>query len=96
MYGDSAYASQKDRITKKTPNARDFTNQRTRNSGIVDEAVRTKSHNKSHIRLCVEHVFAAIKRLRGFGKLHNQGLENTAARESLHRDWPVSISGVEG
>ena len=47
VYGDSAYASQKDLIASKAPSAKDFTNQRTRYAGIVDEAVRAKNRNKS-------------------------------------------------
>jgi len=57
VYGDSAYASQKDLIAGKAPNAKDFTNQRTRYAGIVDEAVRSKNRNKSKIRSRVEHVW---------------------------------------
>ena len=41
VYGDSAYASQKELIASKAPNAKDFTNQRTRRAGgIVDEVER--------------------------------------------------------
>jgi IS5 family transposase len=57
VYGDSAYASQKDLIASEAPNAKDFTNQRSRYAGIVDEAVRAKNRNKSKIRARVEHVF---------------------------------------
>lgn len=46
VYGDSAYASQKALIASKAPKAKDFTNQRTRNAGIIDEAVRAKNRNK--------------------------------------------------
>ena len=37
VYGDSAYASQKALIASKAPKAKDFTNQRTRRAGEVDE-----------------------------------------------------------
>jgi len=41
VYGDSAYASQKDLIHSKVPKARDFTNCRTRKAGgEVDEVKR--------------------------------------------------------
>ncbi|MGF6875743.1 IS5 family transposase [Paraburkholderia sp. MM5477-R1] len=40
VYGDSAYASQKALIRDKAPNARDFTNERTRRAGEVDEVAR--------------------------------------------------------
>jgi IS5 family transposase len=80
VYGDSAYASQKDLIASKSPNAKDFTNQRTRYTGIVDEAVRAKNRNKSKIRSRVEHVFGVIKRLWGFGKVRYRGLQKNATR----------------
>jgi IS5 family transposase len=65
VYGDSAYASQKELIGSKETNARDFTNQRTRYAGVVDEVVRAKNRNKSKIRSRVEHVFGVVKRLWG-------------------------------
>lgn len=61
VYGDAAYASQKDLIASKAPNAKDFTNQRTRYAGVVDEAARAKNRNKSKIRSRVEHVFDVLK-----------------------------------
>ena len=80
VYGDSAYASQKDLIAGKAPSARDFTNQRTRYAGVVDEAVRAKNRNKSKIRSRVEHVFGVVKRLWGFGKVRYRGLQKNATR----------------
>jgi IS5 family transposase len=80
VYGDSAYASQKDLIAGKAPNASDFTNQRTRYAGVVDEAVRAKNRNKSKIRSRVEHVFGVVKRLWGFGKVRYRGLQKNATR----------------
>ncbi len=47
VYGDSAYASQKDLTAPKAPKAKDFTNQRTRYAGIVDETVRAKNRKTS-------------------------------------------------
>ncbi len=80
VYGDSAYASQKALIEGKAPKARDFTNQRTRQGGIVDEAVKAKNRNKSRIRSRVEHVFGVLKRLWGFGKVRYRGLAKNATR----------------
>jgi len=80
VYGDSAYASQKELITSKAPKARDFTNQRSRYAGVVDEAVRAKNRNKSRIRARVEHVFGVVKRLWGFGKVRYRGLQKNATR----------------
>lgn len=81
VYGDSAYASQKELITSKAAQAKDFTNQRVRNrSGEVDETRRSKNRNKSRIRARVEHVFAVVKRLWGFGKVRYRGLAKNATR----------------
>ncbi len=80
LYGDSAYASQKALIHTKAPLARDFTNQRARKGGEIDEAVRSKNRNKSKIRARVEHVFAIVKRLWGFSKVRYRGLAKNATR----------------
>lgn len=80
VYGDSAYASQKTLIEGKAPMAKDFTNQRTRRNGIVDEAVKIKNRSKSRIRARVEHVFGVVKRLWGFGKVRYRGLAKNATR----------------
>jgi IS5 family transposase len=80
VYGDSAYASQKKLIAKKAPHARDFTNERVRRRGEVDEAKQAKNHNKSKVRARVEHVFAVVKRLWGFTKVRYRGLQKNANR----------------
>lgn len=80
VYGDSAYASQKALIGSKAPRARDFTNQRVRKRGEVDEAERAKNRNKSRVRARVEHVFAVVKRLWGFAKVRYRGLAKNATR----------------
>lgn len=80
VYGDSAYASQKDLIHSAAPRAKDFTNQRSRRAGVVDEVIRSKNRNKSRIRSRVEHVFAVVKRLWGFGKVRYRGLQKNATR----------------
>ena len=80
VYGDSAYASQKELISSKAPQARDFTNQRVRRGGEIDELERSKNRNKSRVRARVEHVFAVIKRLWGFSKVRYRGLAKNATR----------------
>lgn len=80
VYGDSAYASQKALIESKAPQARDFTNQRVRKGGEIDEAERSKNRNKSKVRARVEHVFAVLKRLWGFAKVRYRGLAKNATR----------------
>jgi IS5 family transposase len=80
VYGDSAYASQKVLIESKASLARDFTNQRVRKGGEIDEAERSKNRNKSKVRARVEHVFAVVKRLWGFAKVRYRGLAKNATR----------------
>jgi IS5 family transposase len=80
VYGDSAYASQKQLIASKAPKAKDFTNQRARFKGFIDEPVRAKNRSKSRIRARVEHVFGVVKRLWGFGKVRYRGLQKNATR----------------
>jgi transposase, IS5 family len=80
VYGDSAYTSQKALIRGKAPKAKDFTNERVRKAGQVDEAKRAKNRSKSKIRARVEHVFAVVKRLWGFTKVRYRGLAKNASR----------------
>ena len=81
VYGNSAYASQKDLIHSKALQAKNFTNCRTRKpGGEVDEVKRSKNCNKSKIRARVEHVFAVVKRLWGFTKVRYRGLAKNAGR----------------
>jgi IS5 family transposase len=80
VYGDSAYASQKALIESKAPQAKDFTNQRVRKGGEIDEVERAKNRTKSKVRARVEHVFAVVKRLWGFSKVRYRGLVKNATR----------------
>ena len=80
VYGDSAYASQKGLIRSKAAKAKNFTNQRSRRNGIINEETRSKNRNKSRIRARVEHVFGVVKRLWGFGKVRYRGLQKNATR----------------
>ena len=67
-------------IAGKAPRARDFTNQRVRKGGWIDEVQRAKNRNKSKVRARVEHVFAVLKRLWGFSKVRYRGLAKNATR----------------
>jgi IS5 family transposase len=67
-------------ISSKAPQARDFTNQRVRSGGEIDEVERAKNRNKSRVRARVEHVFAVVKRLWGFSKVRYRGLAKNATR----------------
>jgi IS5 family transposase len=67
-------------IHSAAPNAKDFTNQRTRRNGVVNEVLKARNRNKSKIRARVMHVFGAVKRLWGFGKVRYRGLAKNATR----------------
>lgn len=71
---------QKTLIRGKAPQAHNFTNQRTRRNGLVDEIARARNRNKSRIRARVEHVFGVVKQLWGFGKTRYRGLQKSATR----------------
>lgn len=80
VYGDNAYARQKALIKSRAPEAKDFTNERVRRNGEVDEARRAKNRTNSKVRAKVEHVFAVVKRLWGFTKVRYRGLVKNACR----------------
>jgi transposase, IS5 family len=82
VYGDQAYRGQKDVICDHAPNAKDFTNQRYRHRGAVDEVERGKNRTKSKVRAKVEHPFLVIKRVFGFAKVRYRGLA-----KNTHRLW---------
>ena len=64
-------------IHDHVPNAKDFTNQRYRHCGIVDEVERGKNRTKSNVRAKVEHPFPVIKRMFGFAKCAIAGWRRT-------------------
>jgi IS5 family transposase len=67
-------------IKSKASKAKDFTNQRVRKVGEIDEIKRAKNRKKSKIRARVEHVFAVLKRLWGFTKVRYRGPTKNATR----------------
>ena len=93
MYGDQAYRGQKEVIREHAPNAKDFTNQRYRHRGVVDEVERGKNRTKSRVRAKVEHPFRVIKRVFGFAKVRYRGIARTAR---YSRSWrsPISTSSA--
>ena len=80
MYGDSAYAGQKELIRAKAPRAADCTNQRVRKGSPLEDLARIVNRSKSSVRARVEHVFAVVKRLWGFDKVRYRGLAKNATR----------------
>ena len=80
VWGDSAYASQKELIHSKAPAATDCTNRRVRPGSPMEELERLVNRAKSRVRARVEHVFAVVKRLWGFDKVRYRGLSKNATR----------------
>ena len=80
VWGDQAYRGQQDVIRACAPKAKDFTNRRYRQHGVVDEVEKAKNRTKSKVRAKVEHVFGVIKRVFGFVKVRYRGLEKNAHR----------------
>jgi IS5 family transposase len=80
VWGDQAYQGQSEVIKEKAPNARDRTNRRYRNRGVVNEAERARNRKKSKVRSRVEHVIGVIKQKFGFTKVRYRGLEKNANR----------------
>jgi IS5 family transposase len=73
VWGDQAYHGQREVIHAVAPRAQDFTNQRYRHKGRVDEVERRKNRVKSQVRAKVEHVFAVMKLKFGFTKVRYKG-----------------------
>jgi IS5 family transposase len=96
VYEDSAYASQKDLIHSAAPNAKDFTNQRTRRNAVVNEVLKARNRNKCKIRARAEHVFCVVKRLCGFGKVRYRGLAKMQPAHLRHSPWPTFTSAASG
>ena len=80
VYGDQAYRGQGAVIREHAPGAKDFTNQRCRYRGVVDEVERGKNRTKSSVRSKVEHPFHVIKRVFGFVKVPYRGLAKNTER----------------
>jgi len=80
VYGDCAYASQGQLIQAKAPQAVDLTNRAVRVGSPIEELERMVNRAKSRVRSRVEHVFAVVKRLWGFGKVRYRGLAKNATR----------------
>jgi IS5 family transposase len=80
VYGDSAYASQKDLIRQAAPKAKDFTHQKASRHKPLSEREREKNRTQSQVRAKVEHAFLVIKRIFGFAKVSYRGLKKNGNR----------------
>jgi len=80
VWGDCAYAAQAASIRSKAPAARSFANRPVRKGSVTEGLERLVNRAKSRVRARVEHVFAVVKRLWGFGKVRYRGLSKNATR----------------
>jgi len=80
LYGDRVYASQQALIQSRAPHAQDRTNQRIRPGSATAELDWILKRAKSKVRSLVQHLFAVVKKLWGFGKARHRGLAKNAAR----------------
>jgi hypothetical protein len=83
-------------IHSAAPNAKDFTNQRTRRNGVVNEVLKARNRNKSKLRARVMHVFGAVKRLWGFGKVRIVDWRKMRPAHLRHSPWPTFTSAASG
>ena len=80
LYGDSAYAGQKEALKAAAPKAKDFTNKRAYRNKPLSERDKKINTTKSQTRAKVEHAFLPLKRLWGFAKVRYRGLAKNANR----------------
>ena len=80
VYGDQAYRGQRAVIRERAPHAKDFTNRRSRDCGVVDAVERARNRRKSGVRAKVEHSIGVIKRVFGFAKVRYRGLAKNTQR----------------
>jgi IS5 family transposase len=78
IWGDSAYAGQKEVMHEHAPNARDFTQKKGSRHRQLTEAEKSANRYKSRIRSRVEHVFGVMKRQFGFTRVRYRGLDKNA------------------
>jgi transposase, IS5 family len=78
VWGDSAYAGQKDVLAQQAPNAKDFTNKKAARHRPLTEKEEKANTQKSKVRAKVEHVFHVLKCQFGFRKVRYRGLEKNA------------------
>jgi IS5 family transposase len=74
LYGDSAYAHQKQVLKAHAPKAHDFTNERGYRNAPLSETQKAKNRIKSAVRAGIEHPFLWIKRIWGYATTRYRGI----------------------
>jgi IS5 family transposase len=78
VWGDSAYAGQKQQLYSQAPHAKDFTQKKGSRYRQLTPSEQSANRYKSKIRSRVEHVFGVMKRQFGFTKVRYRGLDKNA------------------
>lgn len=78
VWGDSAYAGQKEVLKEKAPQAQDFTQNKGCRSRSLTDAEKASNKNKSKVRSKVEHIFGIMKLRFGYNKVRYKGLDKNA------------------
>ncbi len=78
VWGDSAYAGQKQQLYEQAPNSKDFTQKKGSRYRKLTECEQSANRYKSKIRSRVEHVFGVMKCQFGFTKVRYRGLDKNA------------------
>jgi len=78
LWGDSAYAGQREQIRTHAPGAKDFTQTKASRHVQLSDQQRAANRHKSKVRARVEHVFGIMKRRFGYTKVRYRGLEKNA------------------
>ncbi len=80
VWGDSAYAGQRERLSRAAPKARDFTQAKGTQYRSLTKEDRSWNRTKSRVRVKVEHAFGIIKHRFGFTKIRYRGLKKNSNR----------------
>ncbi|MGH8351884.1 MAG: IS5 family transposase [Pseudomonas sp.] len=80
VWGDAAYAGQREVIRERAPKATDFTQEKGHRQRVLSDQQRAKNRTKSKVRAKVEHTIGVIKRVFGFTKVRYRGLAKNAHR----------------
>jgi IS5 family transposase len=78
VWGDSAYAGQKEVIRETSPNAKDFTQKKAYRNRPLSEQDESANRYKSKVRARVEQIFGVMKRQFGYNKVRYRGLDKNA------------------
>ena len=78
VYGDSAYAGQKEVLNEHAPDAKDFTQKKRARNNPLTETDQSKNTTKSRTRARVEHLFHTLKCQFGYTKVRYRGLNKNA------------------